>query len=258
MPTPPPPPNIHNSNCKTYKNKIDGILFDGLFIDRLFIDGLKPYEKDRYRFERAIKLLENPRNKQIIEIGPYPGTGIYYFGESNKIIGIGKSTQDFTQKIEKCGHSLVDIDFETDEVPIQYNGSADIVLLMEVIEHIRFPWKFLKKIANLLCKGGKLFLTTNNASYIGYILKLLLGRPILDTIEMEGGFYPGHTRYYHLDELCKILESMSFRIVHRAYNNYLPSAFHYKNRYFGLFKNMLIKMVTTKYSTHIEIIARKI
>jgi 2-polyprenyl-3-methyl-5-hydroxy-6-metoxy-1,4-benzoquinol methylase len=227
-------------------------------MDSLFINGLKPYEKDKYRFERAIKLMDNPQNKQIIEIGPYPGTGIYYFGESNKITGIGKSTRDFTHKVEKCGHTLLDIDFETDEIPIQYNESADIVLLMEVIEHIRFPWRFLKKIANLVCKGGKFLLTTNNASYIGYILKLLLGKPILDTIEMEEGFYPGHMRYYDLEELCGILEAMDFRITHRAYSNYLPRFFYYKNKYFGLAKNVLIKLMPDKYSTHIEIVAKKI
>jgi hypothetical protein len=128
-----------------YQNKLDTILFDGEFKDYLFIDGLKPYERDRIRFERAVKLLGNPKGKNIIEIGSYPGTGIYYFGESNAIIGMGKSSQEFARKIELSGHSLINIDFEKDDIPVQFNEFADIVLVMEILEHIRQPKLFLKK-----------------------------------------------------------------------------------------------------------------
>jgi SAM-dependent methyltransferase len=240
-----------------YHKKIDEILFESFHGDRLFRDGLKPYEIDKYRFVRAIQLLEYPKDKIIAEIGPYQGTGIYYFGEHNKITGFGKSSSKFTHIVEQCGHSMVDIDFEFDNIPEQYCNFADIVLCTEVIEHIRHPKQFLHNIVNVLKERGKILLSTNNASYIGYILKLLVSQSIMDGIETENTFYPGHTRYYHLNEMCKNLEAEGLTVIHKANVNYLPDASYYKNRIFGVLKNMLIRTTSHIYSTHIEIVAYK-
>jgi hypothetical protein len=85
----------------------------------------------------------------------------------------------------------------------------------------------------------------------------LSSQSILDKIETEDTFYPGHTRYYHLDELCKYLENIGFNILHRANVNYLSAFSHYRNKNFGWIKNMLVKSVPIRYSTHIEIVALK-
>jgi hypothetical protein len=140
-----------------YQKLVDATLFGGEFKDRLFADGVKPYEKDRYRFERASHILHDPTGKTIVEIGMYPGTGVYYFGEHNRIIGIGKTTPDFSTKVTETGHIIIDIDLEKDDLPKEYYGTADIMLCMEVIEHIRQPKLFLKKIAKMLGGGGTIY-----------------------------------------------------------------------------------------------------
>jgi SAM-dependent methyltransferase len=241
-----------------YHKNLDETLFVPFNGDKLFRDGLKSYEVDGRRFIHAIKILGNPTGKRIVEIGTYPGTGLYYFGEYNQMLGFGKSSQEFTRQVEMCGHHLVEIDIEANDIPFQYCGYADILLMQEVLEHIRHPKKCLNNIVQILMVGGKMLITTNNASYIGYILKLLVSKSILDSIETENSFYPGHTRYYHLEELCKILENMGLKVIHKANVNYLPPARYYKRKFFGYLKNILIKFMPLQYSTHIEIIAQKI
>jgi hypothetical protein len=37
-------------------------------------------------------------DKNIMELGPYPGTGMYYFGYDNAMVLMGKSSRAFTEK----------------------------------------------------------------------------------------------------------------------------------------------------------------
>lgn len=244
-------------SSQEFEKKIDKILFNEDYPNLLFKNGTKPYIESAFRFKHARKVLNHPTNKVIYDIGPYPGNSIFYFGEFNKITGIGKSTKEFTEKFLAAGHNIIDINFESDEIPQEFKGKADIVLLMEIIEHIRQPYMFLKKIETLLAPGGIIYVTTNNFSYIGYLLKLLGAKPILDPINTEDTFYPGHCRYYLLEELAAALEQNGYIVKHKTRVNLLPSFSLYKNVFFGAAKNILIKSMPKRYSTHIELIAQK-
>lgn len=244
-------------NLTNFETNIDHILFSEPYPDNLFKDGIKPYIKDEFRFNHVKRILNNPTNKLIYDIGPYPGTSVYYFGEHNTIIGLGKTNNDFSNKYNQCGHSIVDIDFESQQMPEHLLKKAEIVLLMEVIEHIRQPLNFLKNVNQLLAPGGLLYISTNNFSYIGYILKLLFNKEILDTIKSEDTFYPGHCRYYLLDELALVLEDFGYSILHKNCLNFLPDSSLYKNKFFGKVKNALVRLSPNRYSTHIEILAKR-
>jgi len=239
-----------------YQKMVNDIFFNEDFHDLLFKDGIKPFQKDEIRFERALLALNYPNGKQIYELGPYPGTGMYYFGANNKIIGLGNSSPDFQNKVRKIGHHLISVNFDTNN-DIKHLIKADIVLVMEVLEHIRMPYQFLQNLVKLLKPGGMAYLTTNNRSYIGYIIKLLFSKPILDPIDSEGSFYPGHCRYYGLCELNEIFVKMGFTILQANHVNFLPNAGLYKNVVFGALKNFLVKSLPIRFSTHIEILIKK-
>jgi len=239
-----------------YQLSIDKIFFKSTSEDALYKSEVKPYIKDKFRFERALKILNSPSNKTIFEIGPYPGTGIFYFGETNQIVGFGNSDERFEQQVNNSGHKLIELDLES-SFALENFDQTDIVLLMEVLEHIRQPYKFIENVSRLLKPGGHLYLTTNNQFYIGYILKLLLQKNIFDPISTEGSFYPGHCRYYDIKELKKIFQDLGLIVVEANYINFLPSHRLYKNQLFGFFKNFLLRIFPKGYSTHVEFLLTK-
>lgn len=241
-----------------YQDLVKKIMFSSEeTVDDLFKSTVLPFEKDAYRFNRSIDILGRPEGKNIYELGMYPGTGIYFFGEKNYMTGLGKSSPEFSAKIRDVGHQTIDLDFENFEIEEQHFENADIVLAMEIIEHIRNPLRFLTKIVKLIKPQGQLYLTTNNSSYIGYILKLIFNKPILDSIFTEGTFYPGHTRYYSLMEMREILENLGLEIMHSNRVNFLPPSKLYKNEFFGRLKNITVKACPLMYSSHIELLAKK-
>lgn len=90
---------------------------------------------------------------------------------------------------------------EGDIQTCDFTTDADIILLQEVIEHVRKPKRVLEKIFTGMKQGSILYLTTNNIFYYGYLIKLLFLRQIYDSIESEDTDYPGHCRYYSINEL---------------------------------------------------------
>lgn len=239
-----------------YQNKVKDFFFNDIHTDLLFKDGVPPYIKDQFRFERALKLLEYPKNKTIFELGSFPGTGFYYFGEFNNMSGVGKTNLDFSKKVNSLGHKLIDIDFERIKKG-DIDSQADIVLVMEILEHIRKPYKFIEAILDTVKPGGVLYLTTNNHSYIGYLVKLLLNKEILDPIESEDTFYPGHCRYYGLKELVTVFDKFGFVILESNFINFLPKSKLYKSETFGFIKNVFVRLFPNRFSTHIEILIKK-
>ncbi|WP_343707616.1 class I SAM-dependent methyltransferase [Flavobacterium sp.] len=239
-----------------YQSKVKEVLFSDRSADLLFKSSVPPYIKDEFRFERALKLVKYPKNKTIFELGSFPGTGFYYFGEFNHMIGIGKTNLDFSKKANILGHNLIDVDFEAIKKG-DISAQADIVLVMEILEHIRMPYKFIEAILETVKPGGILYLTTNNQSYIGYLIKLLLNKEILDPIENENTFYPGHCRYYSLNELVGIFDKFGFEVVESNFINFLPKYKLYKNEMFGFIKNAFVKLFPNRFSTHVEILIKK-
>lgn len=59
------------------------------------------------------------------------------------------------------------------ETPCPSDKSADVVILLEVVEHLNNPWQGLKNIAATIKPGGFLILTTPNPGWSDSRLSLL-------------------------------------------------------------------------------------
>jgi SAM-dependent methyltransferase len=244
------------SQLTPYRQRVLDLFFANPKRQSLFRDDETAISIDSGRFQRSLKMIGEIKGKLIYEIGPYPGTGLYWYGEHSKMLGIGRGDDGFSDKFREAGHDFLSFDLEGNEcVSDNYKNNADILLFMEVIEHLRLPMRALNHIVDMAKPGSILYLTTNNASYFGNILKLLLQKCPLDSVASEGSFYPGHMRFYHYEELAKILESLNFRILSKRNINFLPTFQIYRNRLFGMFKNALGKILPMSYASHIEIVA---
>lgn len=112
------------------------------------------------------------------------------------------------------------------EIPLSDN-SYDIIIFMEVIEHLYNPSFALKEFYRILKPGGRLYLTTNNISYFYGIYRVLKGGTNLDddlertTVDFDNkypGDWRGHVRFYSMSQLVDMLtKKMKFKLVEKDY-----------------------------------------
>lgn len=98
------------------------------------------------------------------------------------VFDIGSGVELMKKPIEKLGMSYHSFDlFPPNEnvrkwdiqEPFPYEGKADIVIMLEVIEHLNNPWKCLTNVFNVLNPGGILILSTPNPGWSESRLHLL-------------------------------------------------------------------------------------
>ena len=118
----------------------------------------------------------NPSNKNFLDLGPGSGRWLDYIKKKfnpNKVYAA-----DFDTKIKaKCKMKVDEfkiIDFENSKIDFRSN-SMDIILIIEVLEHIRNYKSFLKEIIRISKRGGVLIFTIPNiCSFISRV-RLLFG-----------------------------------------------------------------------------------
>lgn len=222
--------------------------------DPVFKDGLTTYDVDGERFRIAVQTAENPNGKVILDIGAYPGTAYYYFGKFNTYYAYGLIDDEFARALDQNNICFQRSDIQWD---IKFYSDADLILFQEILEHIRLPKRTLLNIYHGMKPGASLYITTNNIYYYGYIIKLILGRPIMNPLSTEDAEYPGHHRYYSCDEVKKFFEEIGAMVKVSRRRNFLPPIYCYKKQWLGILKKVLAFCLPNLYSTHIELLIQK-
>jgi hypothetical protein len=99
--------------------------------------------------------------------------------------------------------------------------------------------------------------TTNNLSYSGYILKLMVGREIFDPVRTEEDAYPGHFHYYSLAGLAAAFREAGFDVRSQSHFAFTPPARLYRRKLLGAAKAVLGAALPARYASHIEIVAQR-
>jgi 2-polyprenyl-3-methyl-5-hydroxy-6-metoxy-1,4-benzoquinol methylase len=152
------------------------------------------------RYEALLDSLEPYRKtNKILDIG----SGYGFFLEVAKRKGwevYGTELSDKTVKvctskgIEMLKGEITNDSFES--------GMFDVIVAIELLEHINYPKEFVKQAKRLLRPGGKVYLTTPNFnSILRYRLK-----EKYNIIE-----YPNHLCYYTKKSLVKLFSDQGFR-----------------------------------------------
>lgn len=226
--------------------------------DYLYRAGMDHFKMDRSRFDLAVKTLGQLAGRTICDVGSFPGYGLWAFKDCGRYIGLGKCPEWYREALVNKFHAeWLDCDFENADSLPEPAHKPDIVLLQEVLEHIRRPKSFLSTLHKWMPDRSKLYLTTNNIHYIGYILKLVAGREIFHSATSEGSGYPGHCTYYSLDGLAQFLDDIGFTVLSARRINFLPDSHFYTNRLFAMVKNGLTRSMPRRYSTHLEFLCQK-
>lgn len=107
------------------------------------------------------------------------------------------------------------------QVPLNtIKNKYDLIILAEVIEHIRIkPEKVMSLLNSLLKKGGYLIIQTPNAAFLGSRIKLLFGKHPYSWIRDDDN-NPGHYREYTYSELIYLAEATGYDVVSLKGYNY--------------------------------------
>lgn len=157
--------------------------------------------------ERLLELAGSPG--RVLDVGCSTGYLARRLVERGAtVVGIDLDEAAAAEAREVCEQVLVG-DVETMELPFS-EGSFDVVLCGDLIEHLRDPAAFLRRVRPLLGSGGRLVLTTPNIANWAMRLGLLVGRwrytdrGILDHT---------HVHLFTKKSLQETLEQAGYRIL---------------------------------------------
>lgn len=177
------------------------------------------------RYMDLLSFLDNSDKRKkdtILEIGAVPG----HFTVLLKRLGYNVTGVDIDPDRVKSLWTKYNIlvkkaDIEKDPLPIP-SDSCDIVLFVEVIEHLRInPLYTLRELYRVLKPGGRIILSTPNITPLNK-LDFLLGRdyqedPVEAFKKLETLGHMGHIRLYTLREIRSLLRYAGFEISSHSY-----------------------------------------
>ena len=143
--------------------------------------------------------------------------------------------EDIIERLEGAGIHLKYCDVLKDSLPFEDN-SFDVILFLDVIEHLSAPKKCLQEIKRVLRKGGYLVITTPNLATLKNRICALLGRS--NHVELKFWYnsvpFFGHIREYTLKEVKQILVWDGFIVITSKLSNclQLPVVKKIKNTFF--------------------------
>tara|TARA_B100001121_G_scaffold300510_1_gene310449 strand:- start:257 stop:958 length:702 start_codon:yes stop_codon:yes gene_type:complete len=162
-----------------------------------------------YKDRTLIKILNDYgiSNKNCLDIGPGSGRwinflkkqkskNIYAVDISDKVIDINKTNCD---KIFK-------LDFEKKKIPLP-NNSIDLIICLEVLEHLRQPDHFLKEIMRLLKKDSIAVFSIPNILSFSSRVRVVLG--LLPTAIVSD---PTHIKFYRKKDIIKIFSVFNIKL----------------------------------------------
>lgn len=107
--------------------------------------------------------------------------------------------------------------------PVERGQLYDVGVCTEVMEHQMYPLSLLAGINRFIKTRGTLYLTTNSVSFIGDILKLVIGRHNVEEIRhshvLNDSLWRPHIRLFTLAEVKLLVQMAGFEIKNSYYFN---------------------------------------
>jgi 2-polyprenyl-3-methyl-5-hydroxy-6-metoxy-1,4-benzoquinol methylase len=171
------------------------------------------FEKERYwRSLELLCKLNIKASARILEIG---GGQLALLCKSlfDDDCTVADISQKYAAPLQKAGLEVVILNLmENEAVKI---GDYDVIILLEVIEHIPLPGHIVfERIKPLLKPSGLIFLTTPNLFRIRNLIRMIRGVEFLDRFTVpQAGQSLGHQLEYSANHLRWQLERAGMQIV---------------------------------------------
>jgi ubiquinone/menaquinone biosynthesis C-methylase UbiE len=151
---------------------------------------------DEARKDLLIQLVGKGRS--VLEVGCRAGNLTQHYAQGNRVVGCDVDRNALKLFEERLGLKGIWLDIDQEVLPFP-EASFDVVVFVEVMEHLRFPTRALREISRVLKPDGRVIGSVPNAFRIRNRLRFLFGRPY----EVD----PSHLRSYSVTLLRKQLDS---------------------------------------------------
>jgi methionine biosynthesis protein MetW len=126
------------------------------------------------------------------------------------------SDEEVLAEARRRGVSTQHVDLDRDSLPYE-DGSFDAALCLEVIEHVLDPPRLVRELARILRPGGRLYLSTPNVRFLGYLRTLVIGGRFPDTSADPAMFRGGHVQFFTFCDVEELLRAAGFdHMSHRG------------------------------------------
>ncbi len=155
------------------------------------------------------RILAEFKPKRVMEVGCGNGYTANYISNRCEVVGIEASKSAVAQANRAFPHVKIELGSAYDDLPSKY-GTFDMVISLEVIEHLYDPRTCAKNIFGLLKPGGIAIVST---PYHGYLKNVVLAV----TGKMDKHFWAlwdgGHIKFWSVKTLGILLRETGFEIV---------------------------------------------
>lgn len=166
----------------------------------------RPINQDRPWYKKAISILPKTDKFSTLDLGSGSGEFSQMIKPLvNKITCVDFSLQ-YVNQLKKKGFKAIQADLNH-KLPFK-SKEFDLVISLEVIEHLFNAEYFISEINRVLKPKGYLLISTPNIAWWGYRLEVLLGRP-----PKKEGY---HFRFFTHKKLSQRLNQAGFKIVRSA------------------------------------------
>ena len=121
---------------------------------------------------------------------------------------INKESTDIAKCIDNANIKCVDI--ESDDILFEEN-KFDLVILLDVLEHLRDPWKLMKKIKKALKKEGQIIISLPNIMHISIVNDLVQGKW---DYQESGILDKTHLRFFTLKSIKEMFQSIDCNMIY--------------------------------------------
>jgi 2-polyprenyl-3-methyl-5-hydroxy-6-metoxy-1,4-benzoquinol methylase len=146
-------------------------------------------------------------------------------------------TAQVKAKVNKKYQADLNIQSVQDLIPDKY----DVIVAMEIIEHLHNPWKYLNDSISLLKAGGIIVLSTPNISNFISRLRLLMKGNLLAYEKSD--LAHGHITPLSYVQLENMFNHFELEILKKSYAGPIP-IFHFTGfSLFTIFRNTILPLV---------------
>jgi len=157
----------------------------------------------RQRQRLMLEWLRTSQGRRILDVGCGPGLQSESLARDNFLVGLDLSPK----MLQFAGGHLKPIQGEAEALPFR-DRFFDVILAIEVLQHVCRPEVFLKELGRVLRPGGQLiFSTLNPDSWAQRVFRRF-------------GLNPGLYLYHSLEEICSLLDGKEWICLEKRFLGY--------------------------------------